>query len=280
MSSVTPLRRFQLHTIPDGAVIAAIGRRGSGKSLILENVMSEKRHIPDGIGCSGSEESNGGLCKFMPASYVYEDYNPDAIERAVDRARAINRTRQLQGLPKKYTFIIIDDCGCDKAFTNDKTIKRILMNGRHYGIFFVFTMQYPLGVKPDLRTQIDYVFMCYEPIRANRKRLWESYAGVIPTFDDFNYIMDSVCQDYKCLVIAQNKASANLTDCVFHFKANANLPRFRVGSKTYWQAHFESYNPEYDRQENCSIAAGPVTFTKGNRRGKNAKYTTTVQLLD
>lgn len=49
------------------------------------------------------------------------------------------------------------------------------------GIFFIFTLQYSLGIKPDLRNQIDYVVLCREPILANRKRLYEAYAGIIRT---------------------------------------------------------------------------------------------------
>ena len=33
------------------------------------------------------------------------------------------------------------------------------MNGRHYKILFILTMQYALGIPPNLRTNIDYVFI-------------------------------------------------------------------------------------------------------------------------
>ena len=37
----------------------------------------------------------------------------------------------------------------------------------------VITMQYPLGVPPNLRTNIDYVFILREPYLTNRKRIYE-----------------------------------------------------------------------------------------------------------
>ena len=270
------LPEFNLCSIPDGGVVAVLGRRGTGKTTIVLNIMREKRRIPDGIGCSGSEESNSNLAKFMPPSYIYTDYNRDAIERAVSRARLQNRERERHGLPKKYTFIIIDDCACDDAFTKDKTIKRILMNGRHYGIFFIFTMQYPLLVKPDLRSQIDYVFMCRDPIASNRRRLWESYAGVIPTLAQFNEVMDAVCQDYRCLVIAQNQTSNNVEDCVFHYKAKTNLPPFRVGSNIYWESHFRNFNPHHESDEDGD---GHVFESSSSAPHRPRKYKTIVKLV-
>ena len=51
------------------------------------------------------------------------------------------------------------------------------MNGRHYKILFIITMQYALGVPPSLRTNIDYVFILREPYIANRKRIYENFAG-------------------------------------------------------------------------------------------------------
>ena len=35
----------------------------------------------------------------------------------------------------------------------------------------IITMQYPLGIPPTLRTNIDYVFILREPYILNRKRI-------------------------------------------------------------------------------------------------------------
>ena len=42
---------------------------------------------------------------------------------------------------------------------SDKNIRCIFMNGRHYKIFLLITMQHGLGLPPDLRSNIDYVFI-------------------------------------------------------------------------------------------------------------------------
>ena len=56
-------------------------------------------------------------------------------------------------------FLILDDCLYDKKWPSDKNIRAIFMNGRHYKIFFLITMQHALGLPPVLRSNIDYVFI-------------------------------------------------------------------------------------------------------------------------
>ena len=48
------------------------------------------------------------------------------------------------------------------------------------GRCYLLLLQYALGVPPNLRTNIDYVFILRENFVSNRKRLYEHYAGMFP----------------------------------------------------------------------------------------------------
>ena len=41
-------------------------------------------------------------------------------------------------------FLILDDCLYDASRSKDPNIKACFMNGRHWHIFFIITMQFPL----------------------------------------------------------------------------------------------------------------------------------------
>ena len=99
-------------------------------------------------------------------------------------------------------------------------MRALFMNGRHWKIMLCITMQYPLGIPPNLRTNIDYVFILREPYIANRKRIWENYAGMFPTFESFCQVMDQCTENYECLVIDNNAKSNQLRDQIFWYKAN------------------------------------------------------------
>ena len=102
----------------------------------------------------------------------------------------INEEEKIRGTGNSKTdprlVTILDDCLYDDRWTKDKAIKTIFMNGRHYKILFLVTMQYPLGIPPSLRCNIDYVFILRENIMNNRKRIYDNYAGMFPTFDVFS----------------------------------------------------------------------------------------------
>ena len=66
----------------------------------------------------------------------------------------------------------------NQSWIRDQNIRSLFMNGRHYKILFIITMQYALGVPPSLRTNIDYVFILRENYVSNRKRLYEHYVGM------------------------------------------------------------------------------------------------------
>ena len=95
-------------------------------------------------------------------------------------------------------------------------------------------MQYPLGIPPNLRTNIDYVFILREPYLTNRKRIWENYASMFPTLESFCAVMDQTTENYECLVISNNAKSNKLNDQVFWYKASTDV-NYKMCSKELWQ---------------------------------------------
>jgi hypothetical protein len=139
------------------------------------------------------------------------------------------------------------------------------MNGRHWKVMLVITMQFPLGIPPTLRTNIDYVFILRENYIANRKRIYENYAGMFPTFESFCQVMDQCTENYECLVINNNVKSNKLQDQVFWYKAD-NHNDFRLGSKEFWELS-KGYNSDddeekYDPSSTKKRGAGPRISVK------------------
>jgi hypothetical protein len=122
------------------------------------------------------------------------------------------------------------------------------MNGRHYKSMFIITMQYALGIPPNLRTNIDYVFLLRENIVRNRKQLYEQYAGMFPSFEIFCQVMDQCTENYECLVIHNNAKSNKLQDQVFWYKASPH-DDFQIGHPTFWNFHNANFDPDHDNNE-------------------------------
>jgi len=90
-----------------------------------------------------------------------------------------------------------------------------------------------MGISPALRTNIDYVFIFKENIKKNKERLYEHYAGMFPTLQVFEQVLEQVTQDYGCLVIDNRASGSKLEDQVFWYKADPSK-KMKMCDSTLW----------------------------------------------
>jgi hypothetical protein len=272
------LKKFDMKSISfkanesKGPVIVLIGKRDTGKSFLVRDLLYYHQDIPVGSVISGTEEGNGFYGKMVPRLFIHNEYNTVIIENILKRQRTILKQIKKDMETYKRTtidpraFVILDDCLYDNTWSRDKMMRLLFMNGRHWKIMLVITMQYPLGIPPTLRTNIDYVFILRENYIANRKRIYDNYAGMFPTFESFCQVMDQCTENYECLVINNNVKSNKLQDQVFWYKAD-NHNDFRLGSKEFWDLS-KNYNPDeedeekYDPTANKKRGSGQVINVK------------------
>ena len=122
------------------------------------------------------------------------------------------------------------------------------MNGRHYKLLFILTMQFSLGIPPQLRSQVDYTFILRENIWSNRKRLYEHYAGMFPTFEMFCETMDQCTENFECLVIDNTSKSNKIEDQVYWYKAD-KVPNFKIGANEFWEYNTNNYKDDESDDE-------------------------------
>jgi hypothetical protein len=253
------LKKFDMKNISfksnesKGPVIVLIGKRDTGKSFLVRDLLYYQQDIPIGTVISGTEEGNGFYGKMVPRLFIHNEYNTAIIENILKRQRTV--LKQIKKEMETYkrstidprAFVILDDCLYDNTWSRDKMMRLLFMNGRHWKIMLVITMQYPLGIPPTLRTNIDYVFILRENYIANRRRIYDNYAGMFPTFESFCQVMDQCTENYECLVINNNVKSNKLQDQVFWYKAE-NHNDFRLGSKEFWELS-KNYNSDEEEEK-------------------------------
>lgn len=263
------LNKFDMKNIsfrPDenkGPVVVLIGRRDTGKSFLVRDLLYHHKNIPIGTVISGTEAGNGFYSKHVPKLFIHDEYNTSIIENILKRQKivmkGIKKDEEAHKRPTRIdprAFVILDDCLYDGSWTKDKLMRLLFMNGRHWKVMLIITMQYPLGIPPNLRTNIDYVFILREPYINNRKRIWENYAGMFPTFESFTQVMDQCTENFECLVIDNNAKSNKIQDQIFWYKAQ-NHEDFKLGSKEYWDL-----SKDMDSDDDDTISYDPTT----NRR--------------
>lgn len=266
------LKKFDMKSISfkpnesKGPVVVLIGRRDTGKSFLVRDLLYYHQDIPIGTVISGTEEGNGFYSKMVPKLFIHNEYNTAIIENILKRQRSVlKQIKKEMEAYKKSTidaraFVILDDCLYDNTWARDKMMRLLFMNGRHWKLMLIITMQYPLGIPPALRTNIDYVFILREPYIANRRRIFDNYAGMFPTFESFCQVMDQCTENYECLVINNNSKSNKLQDQVFWYKAESHND-FKLGSKEFWELskdmHSDDEDEKYDPGNTKKRGAGP-----------------------
>jgi hypothetical protein len=275
------LKKFDMKSIQfkpnenKGPVIVLIGKRDTGKSFLVRDLLYYQQDIPIGTVISGTEEGNGFYNKMVPRLFIHNEYNTAIIENILKRQKTVlKQVKKEMEAYKRSTidpraFVILDDCLYDNTWARDKMMRLLFMNGRHWKVMLVITMQYPLGIPPTLRTNIDYVFILRENYIANRKRIYENYAGMFPTFESFCQVMDQCTENYECLVVNNNSKSNKLNDQVFWYKADGHGD-FRLGSKEFWDLSKDlpenDLEEEYDPSKTKKRGAGPKINVKKTTR--------------
>ena len=245
------LRKFDMRDIKDDKVVVLIGKRDTGKSFLCKDILFHHKNIPVGQVISGTEGANQFYSKMVPKLFIHGEFNTQIVQNILKRQKMlITKINEGNNNIDPRSFLILDDCLYDNSWSKDKHMRSVFMNGRHFKLLFLLTMQFALGIPPNLRTNIDYVFLLRENIVSNRKRIYDHYAGMFPTFEMFCQIMDQCTENYECLVINNNSKSNKLTDQVFWYKAEPHED-FRICSQQAWDFSDKNSSneetPEYEQ---------------------------------
>ena len=252
-ASKLQLKKFNIHNMVDHCTIAMIAKRATGKSYLTREIMFHKRHIASIIAISRTEKLNSFYSEFIPDSYIYSEYTSDILNRIYERQSIINednktRTKENRKTKDDSLMLIMDDCMSSKGtWLKDPNILELFFNGRHHHISFILTMQYSVGIPPEMRSNFDYIFLLAEDTINNRKRLYEHYAGMFPSFDVFQQVFSEVTEDYGVMVIDNRIHSKNITDKVYWYRAKT-VPKFKAGSEKFRKYHKQLYDPDYNKR--------------------------------
>jgi hypothetical protein len=248
------IKKFSIPDMVDHCTIAMIAKRASGKSYLTKEIMYHKRSLPSAIAVSRTEKLNKFYSDFIPDSFIFSEYDSGILSNIYERQSLMNQDnakRKAQGKTEKddRIMLIMDDCMSSKGtWLKDPNILELFFNGRHHHLSFILTMQFSLGIPPELRSNFDYIFLLAEDITSNRKRLYEHYAGMFPTFDIFQQVFDEITADYGCMVINNRIHSKNITEKVFWYKAKPT-PEFKIGSERFLSYHKSSYDDKWDNKK-------------------------------
>ena len=266
------LRRFDPSTMDKSRACVFIGGSGTGKSSLMTSIMHANRNIPAGIVFSPTESADPHFGKFIPDIFIYDEWKEEKLEELmtiqkknkksvesidseIEYCKKNGRREDMNALIEKKKarmlamrkFVILDDCAYKKGITRSETLRKLFMNGRHWGILTLFSVQYCVDLDISLRGNAGYVFVCREPIINYRRRIYENFLGMLPNFGVFEKVMDACTQNFECLVLDRTQRSTKVEDCLFWYKAEPHYD-FRIGNDKLWNFHRTHYDRNHDEK--------------------------------
>ena len=251
-----PIREFKLESMCENPAIVMIAKRASGKSWVCRSILKHFKDIPVGIIIAPTEKmaTPPFYSDFFPDSYIHYEYKSETIEKLLVRQdimieKKMDRQKENKGPIDPRGFILMDDCLSKKgSWMKDQPIMELLFNGRHYQLMYMLTMQFPLGITPELRCNFDYIFLLKDDFYSNLKRLYDHYAGMFPTFDSFRLVFKELTSNFGSMVIVNRGACDNFLDKIFWYRAQ-NDSVGMIGCEQFVKHHDDNYDNEWKKKK-------------------------------
>lgn len=225
------IKKWDPTTCKPHRIYLIVGRRGSGKTVLLRYLMYVmKDKIDFAMAFCPTVESRNMLKEHLPEACVFDRL----VQSKVDDTVSLASNLATQGRHKSI-LMIFDDVLYEKAAFRTKAIRELFFNGRHYHITAIILTQYLVDIEPSLRSNVDFCVTFKDNILSNKMRLWKYMFGLLSTMEDFVSVHDRCTQNYECLVLDNTGASSAISDSLFWYKADASKTDFKVGSKTFFK---------------------------------------------
>lgn len=265
------VKKYDPTSVKPHRITLIVGKRGSGKSRMLVDLMYHLPPIDFVVGMAPTEETIETFRQFIPESCIYHQFNQSKLEQMIALQRELIRKKI-----KRSILLILDDCLYEKSVLKSTAMREIFLNGRHLHIAMVICAQYVMDLSPDLRTNVDYIFSMRENIISNRAKLHKFFYGMFEKYEDFAKTMDATTSNFGSMVLDNTSKSNEIEECVYWYRASVDLPEFKLGRNIFWKLDKKCKRENNAETEDLMDEIAQL----GAPQDKNSKRITSVQTTD
>lgn len=181
--------------------ILFVGKRCSGKSVLLkELVKAEKHKFSKIFVICPTEDINRFYRDVVPENCTFSNYSDAWVEKLITECTKINNYKEKK---RKHILLILDDCISDINMHHAKGIKKLFTRGRHINISICLVSQYINSVPPVVRNNSDYIF-CGQLNAQSIQLLKEEYCSGELKHDEFFKLYKEATKDFSFFVVNNN----------------------------------------------------------------------------
>ena len=263
---------FKLSEMCINPSIIMIAKRGSGKSWVARAILDHFHKVPAGIIIAPTDRMNPFYGNYFPSTYIHYKWDAELVEGVLARQiklieKALDRAKEGKHIDAR-AFIIMDDClGRGNEWKKSEAVHELLFNGRHYQLMYILTMQTPLGIGPDLRSNFDYVFLLATDIMTDMKKMHEHYAGMFPNLTAFKQVFSQLTSDFGCMVVINRGTRTHFLEKIKWYKApNLEDEYINYGCRQFRKYHKENYDKNWMKRNQKFSKAEEMLDRKSKSR--------------
>lgn len=220
---------FHLQQLPESATMVLIGKRLSGKTTTIMNILHHFMYIFEfGFIVCASNTTCETYATSVPKEFIVPSADGEFIEKIIQ----FQEKRSKLGTIKPI-FIVFDDLNFDQKLLRSTSMFKLFANGRHYKIFILLSLQYLRGIGPNCRGNIDAVILHRETVIKNQRKLFDDYACGFQTFDDFRSVFEQVASNRRIMVMMKCEEQKNDFP-VYTWLPHYPLPNFKINIHGHW----------------------------------------------
>lgn len=241
VDTLLDLDKFDIGSIRPDSGVGILGKTHCGKSTLMYLIMFMlSKHFNYGKAMSPTLSSRKKFESCMPLHFI-DNPSVDALTEFVTTVKETFIDEDTRGRPHRRAFFLADDTAFDKQFMNAKVLKDLMMNGRNYNCFRMLVLQYIMTMGPDLRTNLDYMFVFWDNSKPGQKKIYENWFSMMDP-KDFRKVFAKATENHGCLVIDTRKAntSRDWHECIFWYRvdeitAKDGVPPFKMCDRDFFK---------------------------------------------
>jgi hypothetical protein len=203
--------------------ILIIGKRRTGKTTLVRDLVHRM-----------STEFDSALVVTQTEKHVYSEFVPPQWITDADPSIAVaDLLAARRANPSDTNVLCVLDVGYIKR--GNRAISDLLINGSHQRITVIVVVQETSLVDAAaLMGTADLVFAFKELVVSNKMRLFSRFFGVLGEYTVFARAFKAATESHGALVADNRSGSSHPVDCVSAYRAERDVPSFRIGHPDHW----------------------------------------------
>lgn len=207
------LNKFDISSIRDSSIVFIIGKKYTGKTTLIKNLLKLKNIDDYYVFNKSKEEYN--------IKNVYAEFKGEYLDNILNIRRNYIRDKNLTKELCKEQYVVIDDSIFSRTELESKSLYYTFMNGRCIKLGAIISMQYPLKIQERMLHNIDYLFILRDTNTNNVKRIYDNYLYKFTSYEAFLDIYNKFISqnpNFANLVIDFTKWSGKFEDIVYYYE--------------------------------------------------------------